>query len=197
MRAFFTLPLLVALLALFFRPLFHAPAVRAGTALRLDTHELVQGAELVVEGRVLSAEAVRTEGGLVETIYRMVVDRTYLGEDHFDRNIRIPGGVLEDGSGMLLAGMPRLTVGEDVLLFLSGMGDRGVRVPIGLAQGRYRIVTRLDGSKVAVRDQGELGLVDPVTGRVTSADSRFVRNYAELVAEVEAAVGAKLAGADE
>lgn len=194
MRSIFTLALLGALAALFFRPLFHAPAVRAGTALRLDLPELVEGAELVVEGRILSAEAVETETGLVETIYQVGVDRTFLGNDSYNRVVRLPGGVLEDGRGMLLAGMPRLTVGEDALLFLSGPGERGVRVPIGLAQGRYRIVTRLDGSKLAVREQGELGLVDPITGVLTHADGQHVRDYAELISEVEAAVALKRAG---
>ena len=197
MRAYLTLPVLVALVALFFRPLFHAPAVRAGTALRMDIPELVEGAELVVEGRILSAKAVETQDGLVETIYQLSVDRTLLGEDQYNRSIRLPGGVLEDGRGMLLAGMPRLRVGEDALLFLSSAGDRGVRVPIGLAQGRFSIVTRLDGSKLAVRDQGDLGLVDGETGEILHSGSQYVRAYADLIAEIEAAVGAKRAGASK
>jgi len=195
MRALFTLTLLGALAALFLRPLFHAPAVRAGTALRMDIPELVDGAELVVEGRVLSAEAVETDAGLIETLYQVGVDRTFVGSDAYNRVVRLPGGVLADGRGMLLAGMPMLRVGEDALLFLSGPGERGVRVPIGLAQGRYRIVTRLDGSKLAVRDQADLGLVDPRTGVLTHADGQHVRDYAELIGEVEAAVAAKSAGA--
>lgn len=184
----------VAIFGLFLRPLFHTTGVRAGTAIRMDTPELVQGSALVLEGRVLSLEAVQTEDGLIETIYQLAVDRTYLGEDRFRRSVRIPGGVLENGQGMLLAGMPRLRAGEDVLLFLSAEGQRGVRIPIGLSQGRYRIETRLDGSKLAIREQAGLGILDPTTGRVTSADSGFLRNYGELVAEVEAAVNAKLAG---
>jgi len=197
MRASLTLTVIAALLAVFFRPLFHAPAVRAGTALRLEIPELVDGSALVLEGRILSADAIETTDGLIETIYQIAVDETYFGQDQYNRSVRIPGGVLEDGRGMLLAGMPRLTVGEDALLFLSAAGDRGVRVPIGLSQGRFRIVTSLDGSKVAVRDQGDLGLVDPVTGAIVSADSSYVRDYADLKAEVVAAVSAKRAGAGE
>lgn len=197
MRASLTLTVIAALLAIFFRPLFHAPAVRAGTALRLDIPELVQGSALILEGRVQSAEAVETEGGLVETIYQVAVDETYLGGDQPLRSVRLPGGVLPDGRGMLLSGMPRPTVGEDALLFLSSAGDRGVRVPVGLAQGRFRIVTRLDGAKVAVRDQGDLGLVDPISGAVVSSGSSYLRDYAELKAEVVAAVAQKRAEAGE
>ena len=188
MRISLTVIVLSGLGVLALRPLFHTPAVRAGTALRMDTDALVESADLVLEGRVLSARGVETEDGMIETEYELQVERTFEGLDLVQRTIRIPGGLLEDGRGLLLSGLPRLGVGEETLLFLSEPSPSGVRMPVGLSQGRYRIVRNLDGSRVAVRDQGELGLVDPQTGEVIEAAGRHVRDYAELISEIEAAV---------
>lgn len=174
------------------RPLFIQPAVRAGTALRMDVDELVDSAALVVEGRILSATGIETESGMIETEYRMQVDHTYEGVDAVELTLRLPGGVLEDGRGLILVGLPRLEVGEETLLFLTDPSANGVRMPVGLSQGHYRILRYLDGSRVAVREQGELGLMDPLSGRVFEANSRHVRNYAELIAEVEAAVAREI-----
>ena len=188
MRISLSFIVLTSLGALAARPLFLNPSVRAGTALRMDTNALVDSASLVVQGLVLSARGVETEGGMIESEYRLQVERTFEGVDLIERTIRIPGGLLEDGRGLLLAGLPRLGVGEETLLFLSEPSPSGVRMPVGLSQGRYRIARTVDGSRVAVRDQGELGLVDPQTGKVLEAAGQHVRDYAELIAEVEAAV---------
>ena len=40
-----------------------------------------------------------------------------------------------------------------------------------------------------MRDQADLGLVDPNSGHVLCAEGSHVRDYAELVAEIQAAVG--------
>ena len=189
MRSALTILALAGLSLLLLRPLLREPAVRAGTAVRMEVPELVEAADLVLEGRVLSARAVVTESGLVETEYELLVDRTFRGAPHATRTLRLPGGVLEDGSGMVLAGVPHLRPGEDALLFLAAAGSRGVRMPVGLSQGRYRVLTRLDGSRVAVRDQADLGLVDSSSGRLEEAHGAHVRDYAELVAEIEAALG--------
>ena len=188
MRISLSFIVLTSLGALALRPLFHSPAVRAGTAMRMDTNELVESAALVIEGRVLSARGVETEDGMIETEYELLVERTFEGADVYERTIRIPGGLLDDGRGLLLAGLPRLGVGEETLLFLSEPSASGVRMPVGLSQGRYRIVRNLDGSRVAVRDQGELGLIDPQTGQVNEAAGHHVRDYAELISEIQAAV---------
>ena len=87
------------------------PGVQAGTALKMELPEVVERADLILEARVLSARAFETSG-MIETEFLLQVDRTFHGEDQPYRSIRIPGGVLEDGRGMILAGMPRLVVGE-------------------------------------------------------------------------------------
>ncbi len=70
------------------------------------------------------------ETGLIETEYLMSVDRTLWGADLGMRTVRLPGGVLPDGRGMMIPGMPRIAVGEDVLLFLSRQTSWGMRMPM-------------------------------------------------------------------
>lgn len=183
-------------LALMAVPSAPEPEARAGTALRMDLDVLVAGADLVFEGRVTGARVEETPEGLIETVYTLATERLYQGAGAVGawREVRLPGGVLPDGRGMLIPGVTRLEVGEDALLFLSAEGPRGVRMPVGLAQGRYRIETRLDGRKVAVREQGGLGLIDPASGTLADADGVFVRDYAELVADIQAAVATRAAG---
>lgn len=182
-------------LALMAVPMTTEPVVRAGTALVMDVPDLVQGADLIIEGRVISARAEETDPGLIETVYTISTDRVLQGQGYSGqvRELRFPGGVLPDGRGMLLSGISQLEVGEDALLFLSAPGPRALRMPVGLAQGRYRIETRLDGSKVVLRSQSGLGLLNPATGDLSEADSLYVRDYADFVAQVQAAVAARAA----
>lgn len=176
---------------------FSHGSVRAGTAVELDVPAMVEYADLVVEGRVQSATPRVSAGGRIETEYLLSVDRTYWGEDAGTRSITIPGGVLPNGRGMLVPGMPRLVPGEDVLLLLSGPGATGVRVPVGLAQGKFRLVAGPEGTRLAVREQGSLSLVNGGSASVRHADSLAVMAYADLVAELESAVALKRARLEE
>ena len=165
--------------------------VSAGTAVRLDVAQLASRADLIVEGRVLQSRVIERDQ-MVETEYLLRVDRTFAGEDLSHRSVRIPGGVLPDGRGMILAGVPRLLAGEDVLLFLSRESRSGVRMPIGLSQGKYRRVETEAGERLLVREPAGVSLVEP-DGAVRPATESRVRVYAEVVAEIEAALARKRA----
>jgi hypothetical protein len=168
--------------------------VDAGTAVRLETTaELVAQAELVFEGHVRSVRSLLGPGGLIETECTFEVERTFLGEDLGERVVRLPGGVLESGRGLLIPGLPTIVAGEDVLLFLTGPGASGLRMPVGLSQGKFRVETRLDGSRRLSRRHGALTVIDPATGSIEDAGGSAVFDYAELIAEVHAAVASKLA----
>lgn len=182
--------LLPSLLLLILAP---GHVARAGTAVRMDVPALVEGAEVVLEARVLSRRAVREPNGRIDTEYSLGVERTFLGEELASRAIRLPGGVLPDGRGMIVPGLPGLSVGEDVVLFLSRAGASGMRVPVGLAQGKLRIVTDPRGRRRLVRDQDGLELVDPRTGAIRAADGSAFFDYADVVARIEAASAAKRA----
>lgn len=167
-----------------------AAGVRAGTAVRLELPELVQNSDLILEGRVLAARSFESMSG-IETEYLLEVARTFEGEDQPHRAIRIPGGVLPDGRALLLSGLPQIGTGEDVLLFLSRKSASGVRMPVGLAQGKYRVVTRRDGSQVLVRHASGVSLIHPQSGALTTPRARLVREYVDMVAEIEAALALK------
>jgi hypothetical protein len=109
------------------------------------------------------------------------------------RVIRMPGGVLPDGRGMVIPGLPALAVGESAILFLTRADATGMRMPVGLAQGRMRVVTDAAGRKSIVREQADLALVDARTGAAAQADAKAFYDYAATVAEIEARAAHKRA----
>lgn len=161
----------------------------AGTALRLDLPSLVQRSDLIVEARVLGARALETEDLLV-TEYLLEVSRTFKGADQPYRALRLPGGVRADGSGLLIPGVPQLALGEEALLFLEPEGRDGARMPTGLAQGKFGVQRSPEGLKRLVGDTSSLALVGPPG----SARTRALLDYADLVAAIEAAAGARARG---
>lgn len=166
--------------------------VSAGTAVRMELEDLVECAELIVEGRILSQRSVEANGR-IETEYLVQVERTFQGSDIEYRTIRVPGGVLDDGRGLMLAGMPHIAAGDRSLLFLS-RETNGVRMPIGLAQGKFEVRSDDAGMKRLVRGSVGVSLVDVPSGVVTSGNGLVVREYAEVVARIEAALVAKRSG---
>lgn len=160
---------------------------QAGTAVRMNLRELTQAAELIIAGRVLAAEALAGPDGAITTELEISVDRTFQGTDAGRRLLRIPGGVLADGSGMLLPGLSLPRPGQEVLLFLSPESSCGWRLPVGLAQGHFQLVRLPDGRRVALRSQGSLGLWDAPAATLVEADNSFAIDYAELSAEIESA----------
>ena len=168
-------------------------SVRAGTALRMDVEQLVARAGLVVEARVVSTRPVLSASGRIDTEIRLSVRRTFWGEDRGDRVVRLPGGEMPStGRGLVVAGMPRLVPGEDALLVLSEEGAEGLRVPVGLAQGHFRLVHDDAGVRRAVRGGSGLALADPRTGALEMGGAGGSWPYAELAERVERAVAVRL-----
>lgn len=169
-----------------------APA-EAGTAVRMGTEDLVLAADLVLEARVVALRALTNPNGRIDTAYTLAVERTFLGAHEPTRVVRIPGGVLADGRGMIVPGLAGLALGEDVILMLSPASADGARMPIGLAQGEFRIVTDRFGERVAVRPNADLALANGFTGVVQPAEGASLVDYAELIAMIESAVATKRA----
>lgn len=157
---------------------------QAGTALRLSLDETFERSEVVVEGRVHSATSGEDAAGLIYTDWVLATDRSFWGELDETFTVRFPGGVLSSGKGMVVPGMPRLTVGEDVVLFLGEASPMGMRLPTGLSQGKYRIVTSTTGQRTAIQTGEHVSLI---TARNTrTADGLDMLDYADLVARLEA-----------
>ncbi len=133
-------------------------SAQAGTAIRMDVEDLVDGADRIVQGRISSRRTLRDRAGRVVTDYEMQVGRTFLGETQATRTIRIPGGVTAEGRGLVIPGMPNIQVGEEVVLFLNG---EGMQMPTGMAQGKYRVMSDGHGNQQVMRRTGSLELVSP------------------------------------
>ena len=69
---------------------------------------------------------------------------------------------LGDGSLARIPGLPRYTVGEEVVLFLRGDSARGFTSPVGLGQGVYRVVHR--GARRAVQSDLAEARITVVSG---------------------------------
>jgi hypothetical protein len=170
-----------------------AAPIQAGTALRLSLDDLVQRSDVIVEAEVIGATAREDALGRIETELVLSVSRTFLGEPLATRSVRVPGGTLPDGRGLLLAGMPRIEVGETSVLFLSAPSRQGLRLPIGLGQGRLAVVRGPRGEKLLERDVAGLSIVDPASGAVQPAGAAQTEDYATAIARIEAAVLARRA----
>ena len=94
---------------------------------------------------------------------------------------------------MLIPGLPSLVEGEDVMLLLGAPSGTGLRLPTGLGQGKYQLVTEADGDRLAVRTAEDLVLV--AEGRARQVNGRDVMDYAELVGRIEAAAQVRSATA--
>ncbi|HRV82955.1 MAG TPA: hypothetical protein P5218_16105, partial [Planctomycetota bacterium] len=88
------------------------PQAEAGTAVRMDVEDLVDAADRIVEARITGRRTLPDGRGGIVSEYQLDVHRTFLGSEQAPQTIRIPGGVLANGRGLMLPGMPRLSVGE-------------------------------------------------------------------------------------
>jgi len=158
----------------------------ASVVVRLDLAGLVSRAERIVEARCVSTTPVLDDWGHVLTEVRLRVARGLKNATPgAEIAFRIPGGEI-DGQGLVIAGMPRFRVGEEVLLFLTAESHTGIRVPVGLGQGKL-VVERdpVTGVKRLRRTMGGLALVDPATGEVLEAPGEERFDYDRFVSVVE------------
>lgn len=189
-----TFTVLAAVLAVSCLAFQRAPSnVDASTVLRLDVEDLVARCDVALEGRVISARAQLDARGRIETEYVVHVARTFWGTALTDRTIRLPGGVLPDGRGLVIPGMPTLAVDETALLFLSPENVRGARIPIGLAQGRLRVVTNAEGHRSVQRDVSALDLVEANGAPSPLPAAKTALEYDATIARIEAARVARVA----
>ena len=163
----------------------------------MDVTQLVEAADLVLTAQVREQRVVQTPSGRVDTEFTLDVERTFWGEERGERIIRLPGGVLPDGSGMLIPGMPSLRVGQEVLLSLSRASSENLRMPIGLAQGCFHLVQGPDGRRMAQRSNGGLGLRGEPDDPGSCGSGHFSVDYGELVGEVVRAVEERKARGEE
>lgn len=160
-------PALLASLVLLALWVVPAPA-GATTVLELSTDELVDLADVVVDGHCTALET-RTWKGLTVTAYTFEVDEELKGAATGELTVLVPGGVLPDHDPPLIvhvAGAPRLAVDDRALLFLTDAGDGAGHFVTGFSQGVYRVIQGEDGQTTGVQNltgarlAGSDGVVD-------------------------------------
>jgi hypothetical protein len=148
----------------------------AGMVLKMNLSQLTDRAEAIFRGQVLSAEPgkISIGGGTLPTItYRLRVDEAFKGEFDAKENaapeveITMLGTVKADvRSGnqthlsSSLPDVPKLRVGENYVLFTTAAGKSGLRSPVGLGQGSFRIYPGANKTELAVNELNNLGLFD-------------------------------------
>lgn len=156
----------------------------AATVVRMDLEEQAGLADLILEGTVASARPLQATDGTVHTEYELFVERTLWGEPSARRTVTLPGGVLPSGLVTVVPGMPVLTVGEDCLLMLGSPTPTGVRIPVGLGQGRLRLGRGFDGRRTLSQDRSGLSFVNGLGSREAEGGSVF--DYSEVISRLQA-----------
>jgi len=158
-----------------------ATTAGATTFTRPDDAELADGAPLILTGQIQSVEAA-PGFEMPATDYLVEVDRLLKGFlPGSALVVRLPGGVRPDGIALALSGVPRFSVGDEVLLFLEPRkgGTYGIDQ---LFLGAFRMVER-EGQKLAERSAfGALELPRP-DGAVPRDGVRDAEDFTRWLAD--------------
>ena len=127
----------------------------------LSVEEMVHKSDLIAIGSCVGTKSVWVGRSLV-TLATVSVGETIKGTEQNEIAVALPGGIDANRDvpiAMNYAGAPRITPGEDVLLFLRAGGPVGGTYTIaGLSQGKFSIVKDEDGRQMVTRDLTKLML---------------------------------------
>jgi|GEM_PF-1293596 len=146
------------------------PPASATVAVRATVESLTSQAQLVILGRVTSQWSPKERGpqGQIYTRSAVEVSESWKGTAPGVITVQQLGGTV-DGFTLSVAGSPQLTVGEEVVLFLTkGAGPEAMYHVLSLAQGVYHV------SAPTLRSAGASGAIAP---RVLSQDLSGITLY--------------------
>jgi hypothetical protein len=163
-------------------------AAPASTVEPLTLDGLVRNAERVVHGDVASVRVELGRDRRPLTIVEIAPRETLKGAQGM-LVLRLPGGEV-NGVAMIVHGMPAFRRGEEVVVAATAPHERsGVRVPVGLALGKWSVGR--DG--IARR---EVGAIDVARERGRAGPQpRAQEPLDELLRELRAAVAREAKGA--
>ncbi len=123
----------------------------------LNLEEMTQRAATIFSGRCVGISTARDPDLQVEvTMATFQVTRSVKGSEHGTVTIRMPAsGDVGTGVGAL----PTFHKGDEVVLFLYGKSRLGMRVPVGLGQGNFRVLKDKQGRATALNDLGNRNLL--------------------------------------
>jgi hypothetical protein len=139
-----------------------APHLIALTVLPLTDEQLAKKAEMIVVGKVLSADYDTDKKDHHPYTYVHVRVSEYLKGKNQSRDLTLKTlGGIGPKLGMYVPGAANFYRDEEVLLFLEKRTD-GSLFPIGLSLGKYSIYRDHDsGRKVVVREEEGMGKYSP------------------------------------
>lgn len=121
-------------------------------AARLSVAEVRDHSADIIRGTVLD-EQVRVDGTMVWTDYTVEIDEVLRGTAREERMTISIGGGNAPERPMIVAGAPRLTVGETYVLFLAARGEKPLLVPtVGWGEGVFHVVRGEDGETLISAD---------------------------------------------
>jgi hypothetical protein len=178
----FPFPFLAAACSLFCALFIAASAfaqVGANTA-PADLDRLVQGAQFIVRGHVISArvEPHPLFPNLQTVVVTLSVARVLKGEASSTMTFR--QFLLDVRDVPVFAGYKG--AGE-LLLFLNPVSPYGLTSPVGLEQGRFRILRDAKGNRFALNGRGNFGLFDQVASKASSRGLVFSKTIRETLAK--------------
>jgi hypothetical protein len=168
-----------------------APAT-ATSVVRLDVDQLSDKAEVIIHGRCVRKQARKDRQGDIVTDLTLEVFDGLKGDLGRTFEFTVYGGVLPE-RGSAIAGAPTFKTGEELLVFLGPVNARGLRMVIGLAQGKYTI-RRERGKTLAFRNLQGLRLVDSETGEEHDPEPEQGVPFDELLARIKARLAEKARG---
>ena len=142
--------------------------------------QLVEEADLIVHGYVVSAkiEPHPQLHNLMTVVVTMSVKDTYKGAPRKSLVFRQYVWDIDRRHDLSEYGK-----GEELILLLGPVSEYGLTSPVGLEQGRFRIVGDRDHPPTAVNGRGNVGLFDHVEERARKQGLRLSQHTAALVKE--------------
>jgi len=127
---------------------FTLPSAQASTVLQMSFDEVVDGAELVFEGRVTGLESRRINDGSIHTFVTFHISEVVKGAFTGDTiELRFLGGQI-GSTGLRVSDMQMPELGETGIYFVETLRDFQVNPLVGWAQGHFLIEDMGNGASV-------------------------------------------------
>jgi hypothetical protein len=155
---------------------------------KANLNYLVENAQTIVRGNVVSAvlEPHPQFANLKTVVVTIAVAKTLKGQAAATMTFRQYVWNVNDTTG--LGGYHK---SEELLLFLNGTSPYGLTSPVGMEQGRFRVLRDNQGKRYAVNGRGNLGLFTDVIAKSeargvtfsTQAQSMFSKSGGQVSLE--------------
>jgi hypothetical protein len=142
--------------------------------------QLTSEATQIVRGTIISAhvEPHPTYNNLMTVVVKLRVDKTIKGAAGKQLEFRqFVWDVRDFKDGAIYRR------GDSMVILLGAVSPNGLRSPVGLGQGRFKIQKDAAGQQIAVNESGNVGLFQSASARTTAGQMRLSAHAAQMVKE--------------